>query len=289
MCRCWYGRLCKNNTLRIYRKQQDLRGDNSCSIILPTLHLYIHNEGQLFEWYTSTQISTNSNRLGKTHILKRDFLAILQGGSSSSSNEVGWDDWPTTSIVSFCSHLNNPKPRVHTLDEGLTSVHYGCFSLHNSLIRLKGCYLPLTCFICSFTLFFFLYSPPISPLFLFLYSPPIIPLCSVGYCAHCSTFILFLITSLGQGFYIFSSFIELLAHSSTWFFTMCQSTMFATFIQIIAFSSIANCSSIMSFTHYPDSHSLPLWVDSITLNFSLPNYPYTWGSDNNSLVSHFQL
>ena len=74
----------------------DLRGDNSCSIILPTLHLCIHNEGQLLWQYRSSQKSKNSNKLGKTHVLKRDFFATLQGGSSSSPNESGWDDWQNT-------------------------------------------------------------------------------------------------------------------------------------------------------------------------------------------------
>lgn len=31
--------------------------------------------------------------LGKSHVLKRDFLATLQGGSSSPSNDGGYDDW----------------------------------------------------------------------------------------------------------------------------------------------------------------------------------------------------
>ena len=43
-------------------------------------------------FFDDTQVhkySINSNKLGKTHVLKRDFMAILRGGSSSSSNEGG--------------------------------------------------------------------------------------------------------------------------------------------------------------------------------------------------------
>jgi len=34
-------------------------------------------------------------QIGQTHVLKHDFLATLRGGSSSSSNEGGCDDWPS--------------------------------------------------------------------------------------------------------------------------------------------------------------------------------------------------
>ena len=63
-----------------------------------------------------------------------------------------------TLVVIFCSHLNNSKLMVQTLNEGFTNVYYMHLSLHNSLIIPNGCYLhSKTWLLCLFLLFFLLY------------------------------------------------------------------------------------------------------------------------------------
>ena len=42
---------------------------------------------------------SNSSALGKSHVLKHDFLTTMRGGSSSPSNDGGCDDWIPTK---FC-------------------------------------------------------------------------------------------------------------------------------------------------------------------------------------------
>ena len=63
-------------------------------------------------------------------------------------------------IVSFCSHLNNPKFRVQTLKVNFTSVCYIHFLLYNSLIKPKDYSFHFkTCFVyplLSFPLLIFL-------------------------------------------------------------------------------------------------------------------------------------
>ena len=57
-------------------------------------------------------------------------------------------------VVSFCSHLNNPKPRVPTLKKGFTSVYYRHLSLHSSFLRPKGCYIHSKTWLVCLLLFF---------------------------------------------------------------------------------------------------------------------------------------
>lgn len=61
-------------------------GDDICSIILRTLRTYVHNESWLI--YKSNKPKKNPPKK-KIHVLKRDFLGTLQGGSLLSSNEEG--------------------------------------------------------------------------------------------------------------------------------------------------------------------------------------------------------